>query len=88
MTVFSGSGLKVHLLDVVCRQHSVLARPVHRAGHPAFVDVDAVDDDVAVVERNLVGVLGLVVVDGAVATVLAARRSRLLKQEELITHKH
>jgi hypothetical protein len=42
--------LQVDLFDVVRRKHAVLAGPVDCAGHPALVDVDAVDDDVAVVE--------------------------------------
>jgi hypothetical protein len=53
---------------------------VHGAGHPALVDVAAVDDDVAVVERHLVRVLGLVVVDGPVAAVFSLR-SRLERKK-------
>ncbi len=45
--------LQVDLFDVVRRKHAVLARPVYGAGHPALVDVDAVDDDVTVVEWHL-----------------------------------
>ena len=44
----------------------------------------AVDDDVAVVERHLVCVLSLVVVDGPEATIFPALRPRLKKETSLI----
>ena len=49
-------------LHIVGRQHSRLAGPVDGAGHPALVDEDGVDDNVAVLEADLIRVLGLVVV--------------------------
>ena len=52
----------VDALDVVGREHAVLAGALHDAGHPALVDGLAVDDDVAVEEAHLVVVPGNVVV--------------------------
>lgn len=50
---------------VVGGQHARLAGALHGAVHPAFVDGLHVDDDVAVLEGDLVGVGGGVVVHGA-----------------------
>jgi hypothetical protein len=60
---FIRSSLEIDRLDVVGRQHTELARPLHGAGHPTFVDGRAVDDQVSVFKGHLVGVLRLVVVD-------------------------
>jgi len=46
---------------------------VDRAGHPALVDEYCVDDDVPVLEGDLVGVLGLVIVHGLIASVSLSR---------------
>ncbi len=64
---------QINGFHIVGGQHAVLSRAMNGTGHPTFVDGDAVDDDVAVVERDLVRVLSLVVVDGTEATVLALR---------------
>ncbi len=71
---------------IIGRKHAVLPRAMNSSGHPTFVDGDAVDDDVAVVERDLVRVLSLVVVDGTEATVLAlgTRLGSLEREIELI----
>jgi len=71
---------------IVGGQHAVLSRAMNGSGHPTLVDRDAVDDDVAVVERDLVRVLSLVVVDGTEATVLAlgTRLGSLEREIELI----
>lgn len=53
-------------LHVICRQHAGLSRSLHSAVHPAFIDGLSVDDDVTVTERDLVVVLGHVVVQGPV----------------------
>lgn len=58
----------VATLHIVCRQHAGLPGSLHRAVHPAFVDGLSVDDDVAVPERDLVVVLGCVVVQRPVNT--------------------
>ena len=57
---------------------------MNRAGHPTFINRGAIDNDVSIVERDLVRVLGLVVVDGPVATNHASlgphlNRKRLIK---------
>ena len=75
---------EINLFDVVGRKHPILSRPVHCSRHPTLVHVNAVDDDVAVVERHLVCVLSLVVVDGPEATIFPALRPRLKKETSLI----
>jgi len=50
--------------DVVGGQHPVLPGAVDRPAHPAVVDLDAVDDQVAVSEGDLVVILSLVIVNG------------------------
>ena len=71
-------------LDIICRKHSVISGSMNRAGHPTFINRGAIDNDVSIVERDLVRVLGLVVVDGSVAANHASlgphlNRKRLIK---------
>lgn len=68
ISVAPSTPLLVATLHVVRRQHARLAGSLHGAVHPAFVDWLSVDDDITVPERNLVMVLGCVVVQRSVNT--------------------
>ena len=62
---------------IIGRKHSVLATSMNSAAHPTVVNLDAVDNQITIAERNLVIILGVIIINSLVA-VLKKKKNRVL----------